>query len=73
VIRGPHSSSRPTAYIRRVQGSGSYVQNSDKPADFRPLKVVSLIMSLHWPGPRAAADQGIEQKLKASGFILTVP
>jgi len=57
-------------YIRRIQGSGSYVQNQ-KPAD-SGLKVVSLIMSLHGQGRELQLIQGIEQKLKAAGYILTV-
>ncbi|MBP8989506.1 MAG: GntR family transcriptional regulator [Clostridia bacterium] len=57
-------------YIRRIQGSGSYVEK--RTASTNGLKIVSLIMSLHGQGREVQLIQGIEQKLKEAGYFLTV-
>jgi GntR family transcriptional regulator of arabinose operon len=57
-------------YIRRVQGSGSFVQ--DQAPQATGLKVVSLVMSLKGQGREIQLIQGIEQKLRQAGYILTV-
>ncbi|MDW7659672.1 MAG: GntR family transcriptional regulator [Bacillota bacterium] len=57
-------------YIRRIQGSGSFVQDLTPPVS--GLKVVSLVMSLKGQGREIQMIQGIEQKLKQAGYILTV-
>lgn len=57
-------------YIRRAQGSGSYV--SERTAGRGPLKVVSFIKPFMGQGREIQLLQGMEMRLKEAGYLLSV-
>lgn len=57
-------------YIRRAQGSGSYV--NEHTAGRGPLKVVSFIKPFMGLGREIQLLQGMEMRLKEAGYLLSV-